>query len=107
MSIIQWNIRGFAANREQVRILFKEHNIAAMCLQETKLGDVTPNIGSNFIFHRSPPLRGVRAHGGIGIIVNKSVNHQIVQLNTALQACAIQIFTTRWVTLCSLYLIQL
>ena len=104
MSLIQWNIWGFAANKEQVLILFKEHNIAAMCLQETKLGDVTPNIGSNFIFHRSPPLRGVRAHGGTGIIVNKSVNHQIVQLNTALQACAIQIFTTRWVTLCSLYL---
>ena len=104
MAFIQWNIRGFQANREQVRLLFKEHNPAAICLQETKLRDLSPNIGSNYVFFRSPPLIGIRAHGGTGVIVQKSVNHRVVQLNTVLQACAIQIFTMRWVTLCSLYL---
>ena len=104
MALIQWNIRGFSSNREQVGILFKEHNLSAMCLQETKLGNNTPNLGRNFIFHRSPPLIGERAQGGTGIVVHKSVNHRVVQLNTVLQACAVQIFTNRWVTLCSLYL---
>ena len=104
MALIQWNIRGFSSNREQVRVLFKEHNLSAICLQETKLGESTPNFGSNFIFHRSPPLIGLRAQGGTGIIVRKSVNHRVIQLNTVLQACAVQIFTTKWVTLCSLYL---
>ena len=104
MSLIQWNLRGYSANREQVRVLFKEQNIAAMCLQETKLGDATPNIGANYVFHRSPPLIGICAQGGTAIIVHKSVNHRIVQLNTVLQACAVQIFSTKWVTLCSLYL---
>ena len=103
MSIIQWNIRGFLANREQIRVLFREHNIAAMCLQETKLGDQFPNIGSNYTFYRSP-LIGVRAQGGTGIMVHKAMNHRSVHLNTVLQANAIQIFTTRWITLCSLYL---
>ena len=104
MSLIQWNLRGFSANREQVRVLLKEHNAAAICLQETKLGDQSPNVGSNYAFYRSPPLIGIRAQGGTGIIVHRSVNHRIIQLNTVLQACAVQVFTTKWVTLCSLYL---
>ena len=101
---MQWNIRGLAANREQIPVLFKEHNIVALCLQETKLGNQSPNFGSNYVFFRSPPLIGIRAQGGAGIIVHKSVNYKTVQLNTVLQACAVQIFTNRWVTLCSLYL---
>ena len=104
MALIQWNIRGFAANREQVRVMFRELDAVAICLQETKLGDNSPNIGHNFTFYKSPSLRNVRAHGGTGIIVKKSVNQRSIHLNTELQACAIQIFTTRWITLCSLYL---
>ena len=103
MSLIQWNIQGFSGNREQVRVLFKEHDISAICLQETKLGNSTPNIGSNFVLYRSPPLIGAREQGGTGIIVNKSVNHRVVHLNSNLQACAVQIFTSRWITVCSLY----
>ena len=71
MSLIQWNLQSFRSNREQVRILFKEHDVAAMCLQETKLGDITPNVGFNLNFYQSPPLRGIRAHGGVGIILKK------------------------------------
>ena len=105
MALIQWNIRGFQSNREQVRVLFKEHAVSALCLQETKLGHITPNCGHNFVFYRSPPPPvGERAHGGTCIIVTKSIPQKIVQLNSILQACAIQIFINKWVTLCSLYL---
>ena len=104
MSLLQWNIRGFVSNREQVRVLFKEYNLSAMCIQETKLGDHTPNLGFDYSFYRSPPLIGVRAQGGTGIVVRKSVNHRVVHLNSELQASAIQIFTDKWVTICSLYL---
>ena len=104
MSLLQWNIRGFVSNREQVRVLFKEYNLSAMCIQETKLGDHTPNLGFDYSFYRSPPLIGVRAQGGTGIVVRKSINHRVVHLNSVLQASAIQIFTDKWVTICSLYL---
>ena len=87
MALVQWNIHGFLSNRDQVRVLFREHDLAAVCLQETKLGNNTPHLGANYVFHRSPPLIGVRAQGGTGIIVHRSVNHRIVQLNTVLQAC--------------------
>ena len=91
MSLLQWNIRSFAANK-------------ALCLQETKLGNQSPNLGSNYVFFRFPPFIGVRAQGGAGIIVHKTVNHKKAQLSTVLQACTVQIFTNRWVTLCSIYL---
>ena len=68
------------------------------------LGENSPNIGINFAFYRSPPMAGARAHGGVGIVVHRSVNQRAFQLNSVLQACAVQIFTDKWVTLCSLYL---
>ena len=104
MSLCHWNLRGFQSSREQVRVLFKEHNLAAICLQETKLANFIPNCGNNFIFYRSPPPIGERAHGGTSIITTKDFTQKVAQLDTALQACAIQVFINKWVTLCSLYL---
>lgn len=75
-----------------------------MCLQETKISNKPFNPGLNYVFHRSPPVIGERPKGGCGFIVHKSVKHDFIQLNTALQACAIQIQLKRKITLCSLYL---
>ena len=95
MSVVQWNLQSLTSNREQVRVFFRDHNISAVCLQETKLGNLTPNMGYNFNFFRSPPMPGERAHEGTAIIVLKSINCKEVQLDTILQANAIQIFTTK------------
>ncbi|MEO1808443.1 MAG: endonuclease/exonuclease/phosphatase family protein [Bacteroidota bacterium] len=104
MSLIQWNIRGITANHEQIKILFKETNAAAICLQETKLGRRLHNVGHNYKLYRSTPLNYNYAQGGTCIIVRSSFNHKEIPINSVLQACAIRIFTHRWVTLCSLYL---
>ena len=104
MSIVQWNIRSIFKNREQIRLLFRETNAHIICLQETKLGQSTFNPGFNYHFYSSVPIRGVRAQGGSGFVVRKSINHRSVFLRTPSQACAIQVFTSKWVTLCSLYL---
>ena len=104
MSIIQWNIRGIRSNKEQIRVLFRDINAAVICLQETKLGEEAINFGHNFKFYRSPPFVDARAQGGTGFVVRSSLNHRAISLTTPLQACAIQIFTKKWVTLCSIYL---
>ena len=104
MALIQWNLRGFRKNREQVQLLVSEHIVSAVCLQETKLGDFTPNFGQNFNLYRSSPMIGEHACGGTAIIVKKSVNQRIIQIDGILQANAVQIFTNKWVTLCSVYL---
>ena len=108
MSLIQWNIRGLRSNFEQIRILLKDHDVSAICLQETMVANNPPNFGHKYAFFISPSLPGARAQGGpgigTGIIVKKSVSHRCLHLDTTLQACAIQIFTTKWITLCSIYL---
>ena len=104
MAFIQWNLRGLRNNREQIRVLMRDHNALALCMQETKLGDTTPNFGRNFSFFRSPPMIGERAQGGTGILISKSLNHREIQIDTALQANAVQIFVNKWITLCSVYL---
>ena len=104
ISIIQWNIQSFNSNREQIWVLMKDTESPIVCLQETKLGDIAPNIGHDHSFYRSHPMPGQRAHGGTGILVNKSINCKVVQLNTILEANAIQIFNNKWITICSLYL---
>ena len=104
MSITQWNIRGIRANKEQIRVLFRDTDASVICLQETKLGEGPLNPGINYVFYRSPPFIGIRAQGGTGFVVRKSVNHRVIPLNSILQACAIQIFIDKWVSLCSLYL---
>ena len=108
MSLIQWNIRGLRSNFEQVRTLFRDNNASAICLQETMLGIDSINFGYQYSFYRSSTPPGLCAQGGpgigAGIIVSNLLNHQSLNLASVLQACAIQIFSTKWITLCSLYL---
>ena len=102
MSIIQWNCRGITSSAEELQSLFRESAVKIMCLQETKLGNKPYNPGLNYSFLRSQ-LLGERAQGGTGFIIHKSIHFTTIQLNTVLQACAVQIHMDRKVTLCSLF----
>ena len=97
MSFIQWNIRGFNANREQVKVLFRDHDISAFCIQETKFGNRPVNFGLNYSIYKSDPLLNARAQGGTCIIVRKSINQKSIPLNSIFQACAVRIFTNKWI----------
>ena len=35
ISLLQWNIRGFRSNAEELKVLCNEHNPSIICLQET------------------------------------------------------------------------
>ena len=102
--ILQWNCRGLRARVEQLKVLMKEHNPGAICLQETMLGNANFNPGLNYDFYSSPPPPGDRAHGGAAIIVSKALQHSPVILNTQLQAVAISVILDKQITICSLYL---
>ena len=75
-----------------------------MCLQETKLGDSLYNPGLNYDVYMKNPRDGDRAHGGAAIIVNKSVQHTTIRLNTELQAVAIRACFVKEITICSIYI---
>ena len=80
------------------------YNPGIVCLQETMLGNVTFNPGLNYDIYSMNPTDGERAHGGVAIIINKSVQHSIIALQCNLQAIAIRACLDREITICSLYL---
>ena len=68
------------------------------------LGNYRYNPGLNYDIHHKSPRDGDRAHGGVAIIVNKSIQHSNIILNTNLQAVAIRANFDREITICSIYL---
>ena len=103
-NILQWNCKGIRARAEQLKVMLHDHNPFVVCLQETMVGNYSFNPGLHYsIYHSTPPL-GDRAHGGAAIMVKKSVQHSIVNLNTTLQAVAINVIFDKQLTICSLYL---
>ena len=68
------------------------------------IGNSNFNPGLNYsIFHSFPPA-GDRAHGGSAIIIHKSLQYSLLDLNTTLQAVAVNVILDKQVTICSLYL---
>ena len=81
--IIQWNCRGIRSKAENLKVLLKEVDPKIICLQETKLGERDFNAGMNYCIYKSPPVISERAKGGTAIVVNKSVQHEVVHINTS------------------------
>ena len=102
--IIQWNCRGIRSKSENLKVLCREMNPKVICLQETKLGESDFNAGMNYCVYKSPPLVSERAKGGTALIVSKNIQHEIVNINTSLQATAVRVLFDKLITVCSLYL---
>jgi len=104
-SIIQWNIRGLQANREELNMLLSDVDLTAVCLQETfHKSDKPANFNNYSIYCISTEEVNSIPRGGVGILVKNSVPHKRCQLNTSLQAIALRITCHKTITVCSIYL---
>ena len=102
-TIIQWNCRGFRANKEDLELLCSDFSPVAVCLQETKVtsAETVEMTGYNTYCMIPDPTF---PSGGSAILVSKSHPQRQVQLNTQLQAVAVNVTINTPVTICSLYL---
>ena len=103
-NILQWNCKGIRARAEHLKVLIHDQNPKILCLQETVLGHEIFNPRLNYSIYNSPPLGGGRAHGGAAIIIDKSLQHSQITLNTSLQAVAVKVIMDKEISVCSLYL---
>ena len=104
-SIIQWNCRGLKKKLEEIQLLIKELNPVAFCIQETMLKDDDPFSVKNYaIYKYTPPIANGKASGGVCILVRNDIPHSEVQIQTPLQAIAIQITLKKKMSICSIYL---
>ena len=104
--IISWNCRGISNKKEDLQILIKEQMPVCICIQETKLKENLNFEIKKYNFEHKPQTidEGEIAKGGVGILVRKDTPHLLLNLNTELQAIAIQIHLNQKITICSVYI---
>ena len=95
-SIVQWNCRSLIHKRYKLKDLINVIQPLIICLQEVfyisdmelqALNDLFKNY---FIYFKNRPRANVaNPRGGVAILVNKSVPHQVLNLVTNLEAIAV------------------
>ena len=84
MNIIQWNIRSYTANFEDLKILLNQTgNPKCVCLQETRHGTAPLYPPSNYISIQSYKNRDDDSERGVAILINKNTNYTRLPLTTS------------------------
>ena len=101
---LQWNCRSVNANFEELNLLLNEQKPVAVCLQETFLKDSDKFKLKYHSCYFKNCSENDKASGGVGVIVNNSIPHHSIKVETTLQAVAVNISFNKTITLCSIYL---
>ncbi|MCG7877158.1 MAG: reverse transcriptase domain-containing protein [Candidatus Thiodiazotropha endolucinida] len=103
-SILQWNCRGLKANFNELLILTTLFSPNVICLQETFL-KTTDNISfKDYSMYNHIITDNQKASGGTSILVKSNVPHRKIDINTNLQAVAVNVTLSKTITICSIYL---
>ena len=89
---------------EKLNFLINEHKLVAVRLQDTFLKHsdrLTLKCHSCYFQNCN---NNDKASGGVAVIVNNSVPHRSVRLDSTLQAVAVSVSVNKTITLCSVYL---
>ena len=102
LSICQWNIRGFQANKSYLEYLINAFSLNIFVLQETFLAKEKNIAFQNFnIFRKDRDYKG----GGVMIGIKNFVPSFEIKLQTDLEVIAVQIFSKpKNITVCNIYI---
>ena len=91
-SILQWNCCGFRPNVEEIKTLISNFKPYILALQETHFKDSDNVHIRGFYLYFKTCVCDVdgRATGGRSIFVKKGVPHEVLELDTELQAVAVK-----------------
>ena len=104
-TLLQWNCRGFRANRSDIDLLIQRYSPVAICLQETLLTNITYTIPQYVPYHIFASLdNNNRPHGGVSIFVKSNIPQRKISLDTDIPAVAVSLTHGKKFTLCSIYL---
>ena len=103
-NILQWNCRSVKSNFEELNLLLNEQKPVAACLQETFLKDSDKLKLKYHSCYFKNCSENDKAPGGVAVIVNNSIPHHSIKVETTLQAVAVNVSFNKTITLCSIYL---
>ena len=105
-SIVQWNCRGFRPNFEEIKNLISNFRPYILSLQETHFKE-TDNVhirGFDHYFKTCMSEVDGRGTGGCSIFVKKGIPHEVLVLDTELQAVAVKVSLQKTITVCNVYI---
>ena len=94
---------GYRAKYPDLIKLISESSPACICLQETMLGDSNPMPPAGYTIIKDSDPVATPGHG-IAIMIESRYSFNNINLNTDLQAIAIQIHLNRLTTICNIYI---
>lgn len=99
--ILQWNCNGIRSQYEDLQLLIKKYEPKIITLQETRTRSP-----QNFHLNGYETLSSHRpsGQGGTAIAVKTGIKLKNVQMNSNLEAVAVEVNIPRKMTICSIYL---
>ena len=103
--IIQWNIRSLKQRLIYLNELINSLSPEIFCLQETKLENTNFEYSGKLYkaYHHINRSKKVAA-GGTSIFIKRNIPQSEIQLNTNLQAKAVEVTLNKPITICSIYI---
>ena len=98
MSIVQWNMRSFSRQRNDLHLLLSTHQPLVVCLQETLLNSIPIPIPSYHFLSSPSSLYDT------SILIHQSIPFEPLSLPTSLPCTITRVFLRCWFTIVSLYL---
>lgn len=93
--IINWNIRGFNARREELILLINKHDPIILCLQELKSVQNVTIKGYKTV---------ISAQGKAAILIKEGYYYEEINLNSNLEVVCIKLKLKKLITIISIYL---
>ena len=105
-SILQWNVRGASASKQDLLKLIEDHKPLVVALQETFLGGDFKIKLPGYVGLCRQGHYNVRFHGGVALYIHSSCPYEPININTNHQVIAARIHLghTVPVTIASIYL---
>jgi len=103
--LIQWNVRGLQADRDELNLLLSFYKLTVIALQETNHSKHHNINYSNYFFYSTPSTEtNGTFYGETAFIIDRTVPHKLLTLQSNLQATAARITSFKSITVCSIYL---
>ncbi len=102
---LSWNLNGLRAHSEELRLIISRHKPFIVCLQETHLLPLHPLSLRGFNIYRFDQDDGLRAHGGVAVLIRDSLFSEEHNVRTDLQTVCVRVHLPSFsFTVCSIYI---
>ena len=103
LKILQWNIRGYINNYNELLLVISTHKPQIIALQETHINEKR-NIPIPLNYTLIQKNRQTNSYGGVGILVQSSIQHDKLDFDNNIEIVGITIYSKIKLYIASVYI---